>query len=275
MKPELLQQVQTKQIEIMDVIHSMCVENDIVYYIIGGTALGAVRHGGFIPWDIDIDIAMPRADYERFLSLCTERLPRGLTCYSYKCDSHYFPPHALVALDNSKLIQKNDYLNPRLKRYGIFVDIFPLDVAPEKTVDRKKQAKKISKIRNMKVRKKGIVYSENSKSVRLVKKLVSLLYIFVSENSLNRKLDSCMQQYSNEIDENSCWCSMASHYSYEKQCMPKEIYGKPLLVEFAGRKYYAPEKIDEYLRRIFNDYMKLPDKEQQQYQMDYFVDAEW
>lgn len=275
MTPELLLQVQNKQIEIMDVIHDVCKKNDIEYYIIGGTALGAVRHGGFIPWDIDIDIAMSRVNYERFLSLSEEILPEELVCYSHKNEADYFPPHALVALKNSKLIQKDDYLNPKLKRYGIYVDIFPLDVAPDDEEKRRKQAKRISAIRNAKTRKKAITYSQNSTLVKTVKKIVSLMYSFVSMESLNQKLDASMKQYSEQSDSNACWCSMASHYSYKKQCMPKEIYGKPTLINFAGRQYYAPEILDEYLKRIFNDYMKLPSKEQQQYQMDYFVDAEW
>lgn len=271
----MLRQVQKKQMEIMDIIHDLCVKERINYYIIGGTALGAVRHGGFIPWDIDIDIAMPRIDYERFLSLCEKVLPSELKCYSYKNEDDYFPPHALVALKKSKLIQKNDYLNPKLKRYGIFVDIFPLDVAPEDEKSRLKQAKRITAIRNAKTRKKAIMYSENSTLVRLVKKIVSVPYIFVPMKHLNKRLDDCMKKYIDEIDKNSCWCSMASHYSYKKQCMSKEIYGNPTLVDFDGRKYYAPEKLDEYLKVIFNDYMKLPTKEQQQYQMDYFIEAEW
>lgn len=271
----MLRQVQKRQIEIMDIIHDFCVKEKIHYYIIGGTALGAVRHNGFIPWDIDIDIAMQRADYEKFLSLSEKGLPSELKCCYYKNENDYFPPHALVALKNSKLIQKDDYLNPKLKRYGIFVDIFPLDVAPEDEKDRIKQAKRIAAIRNAKTRKKAIMYSENSTLIRLVKKLVSLLYVFVPMKYLNKKLDACMQKYSGEINKNSCWCSMASHYSYKKQCMSKTIYGTPTLVEFDGRKYFAPEKLDEYLKIIFNDYMRIPSEEQQQYQMDYFIDAEW
>lgn len=106
MNLELLQQVQKKQIEIMDMVHNLCVNEEISYYIVGGTALGAIRHGGFIPWDVDIDIAMPRGDYERFLAICDEKLPKNLICYHFRKESDYFPPHALISLDNSKMIQK-------------------------------------------------------------------------------------------------------------------------------------------------------------------------
>lgn len=274
MEIELLKKVQEKQIEIMDIIHGICVSEGISYYIIGGTALGAVRHKGFIPWDVDIDIAMPRKDYERFIALAEDLLPKGYTCYHYRKEKDYFPPHALVAVDNSQLIQKDDYLNPTLKRYGVFVDIFPLDIAPEDEAEREKQAKRIKLIRSLKQYKKGILYTENSAFIRLVKKLVSILLCIVPMKSLNCLLDKTMRLYSCEED-NSCWCSMASHYSYKKQCMSKEIYGAPTLVEFTSREYYAPEKLDEYLTRIFKDYMKLPDEKQRQYMIDYFIDAKW
>lgn len=274
MNIELLQKVQDKQIEMMDIIHDICVNNSIEYYIIGGTALGAVRHGGFISWDFDIDIAMSRVNYDKFISLAKEKLPNNLTCHYYKNEKDYFPPHALVSLNNSVLIQKDDYLNPTLKRYGIFIDIFPLDIAPNDKKLQEKQAKKIKKIKLSKTIKKAISYSQNGFLKRFIKKLYSLKYLFVSVEKLNERLDKEMRRYESQFD-NDNWCSMASHYSYKKQCMPKEIYGTPTLIDFAGRKYFAPQNLDEYLKRIYGDYMKLPSKEQQIAQMEYFIHAEW
>ena len=76
-----------------------------------------------------------------------------------------------------------------------------------------------------------------------------------------------MQMY-NDTSEAECWCSMSSQYKYSKQCMPKEIYGTPTLIEFEGRQYYAPEHYIDYLTRLYGDYMKLPTKEAQQANMD-------
>lgn len=273
MNLEKIKELQQKQIEIMDVIHDICEKHKINYYIIGGTALGAVRHGGFIPWDIDIDIAMFRKDYEMFKEVCKTSLSEKYKYVDWNVDENYYPPHALVVMKNTKLVQKNDFLNPKLKRYGIFLDIFPLDQAPNDFILQQKQKQLLIKYRTQKERKMGITYEENKCIVRAIKKIVSILYSPIKMSKINERQEKAMKQYNDS--ESQFWCSMASHYSYEKQCMPKEYYGKPTLIEFEGREYYAPEQIIEYLERIFGDYMKIPSKESQQKQMDYFIDAEW
>ena len=269
-----LREVQLQQLKIMDSIHSLCEENRLTYYIIGGTALGAVRHGGFIPWDFDIDIAMPRKDYDRFVDEVSGALPTQFSCHSWKNEENYYPPHALVTLNGSGLTQKNDYLNPKLKRYGIFVDIFPLDQSPDEEELRKDQARDLRRLSRMKTRKFAISYKENSQVKLLAKKALSLCYALISVKKINEKQEVCMKRYA-ALPETKNWCSMASHYSYAKQCMPKEIYGTPQLIPFEERHYYAPEQLDEYLKRIFGDYMKLPSPEKQKEQRDYFINASW
>ena len=76
-------------------------------------------------------------------------------------------------------------------------------------------------------------------------------------------------------EETKCICSMASHYSYAKQCMPREIYGTPVLLEFEGRQYYAPAQHNEYLQRLFGDYMQLPPEEQRQANLEIFTSIEY
>lgn len=274
MQIELLEKIHELQLGIMDNIHEICENNNLTYYLIGGSALGAVRHGGFIPWDIDIDIAMPRKDYDLFVNKYSSMLDEKYKCHSWQTEDNYYPPHALVALKGSKMIQRDDYLNPRLKRYGIYLDIFPLDIAPDDEELQKKQAAELVKYKKMKNRKLAITYSKNSFVKRLIKQAVRLMYLPTTINSINKKQHEEMTRYANN-ESAKFWCSMASHYSYKKQCMPKEIYGTPCLVNFSGRQYFAPQQLDEYLTRIYNDYMKLPDKEHQQYQIDYFVDAKW
>ena len=88
--------VQMKILDIMKYIDSVCRRNGIVYYIMGGTALGAVRHGGFIPWDDDIDIGMRRKDYEKFLKVVQKELPEG-----YHVQNFYTEPNTpVIVLEN-------------------------------------------------------------------------------------------------------------------------------------------------------------------------------
>lgn len=259
--------LQQTQLEIMDEIHRICTENGIVYYMIGGTALGAVRHGGFIPWDLDIDIAMKRADYDLFKKICTTQLNERFMYRDYTNTSNYDHPHALVCIKNTVLISKFDVFNPEQENLGIYLDIFPLDNAPDDAALQQKQKHCILNISKTKRFKVGRCYHAG-RLKRLAKKTVSTLMFWTSVDALNAKLDACMRQYNSQ--PTGYLCSMASHYSYEKQCMPEEIYGEPQLIAFEGRAYYAPAQLDDYLKRIFKDYMKLPPEEERQANLDVF-----
>lgn len=252
--------LQKAQLEIMDEVHRICVNNNITYYMIGGTALGAVRHGGFIPWDIDIDIAMKRTDYDRFKQACEMCLDDRFIYRDYMNSHNYDHPHALLCIKNTVLVNKFDKYNPNTENLGIYLDIFPLDNAPLKIEEQKKQAKDLTNIKKLKKYKVAMCY--NHKALKnIVKKLVSLAIFWTSVDKLNVKMDKCMRRYNNQAT--GYVCSMASHFSYEKQCMPEEVYGVPQLIKFEDRQYYCPQNVDKYLKRIYNDYMKLPPEEEQ------------
>ena len=259
--------LQQTQLEIMDEVHRICVENSIEYYIIGGTALGAVRHGGFIPWDLDIDIAMRRNDYDRFKEVCAEKLNSRFCYRDYTNTKDFTHPHALVCINNTVLVNKFDKFNPKYENLGIYLDIFPLDEAPAKPQKQEKQKKKILQIKNKKRCKVAFSYGDG-KCKDIVKQIISKSMFWTSIDKINAEMDACMRRYNGE--KTGLLCSMASHYSYNKQCMSEDVYGKPQLVAFEGREYYAPAQLDTYLKLIYKDYMKLPPVEAQRANLDVF-----
>ncbi len=262
--------LQCVQMEIMDEVHRICCENSVNYYIIGGTALGAVRHGGYIPWDLDIDIAMPRADYERFAEICTSELSKRFVYRDYKNTSAFSHPHALVCIKNTYLTVKSSKYNPKDENLGIYLDIFPLDNAPSDKLLQQSQIAELEKIKRIKLWKRAYRYRRNFKNT-VVKKLVSMLIFWTDVDKLNYNFDKVSRKY--EDSDTGLWCSMSSHYSYSKQCMPSSVYGKPQLIKFENREYYAPEKLDDYLTRIYGDYMKLPPEEERQANLGYFEEV--
>ena len=133
--------LQKVELDILLEADKICKELDIKYYLIGGTLLGAVRHGGFIPWDVDIDIAMLRRDYEIFRDYCIKNNSNGKLFYEdYTTEKNHSECHAILKLKGTEVRyttrSKDKYT---LQHNGIYMDIFPLDFAPNEYKKQKKQ----------------------------------------------------------------------------------------------------------------------------------------
>lgn len=274
MNKEIVRQLQLKQIEIMDVIHEICTNNGIRYYLIGGSCLGAVRHKGFIPWDVDIDIAMPREDYDIFFSSLASKLPSNLIAHTYKTDEIFDKSHGLVCMKDTVLLTQSDLENPTIPRFGIFVDVMPLDKCPDSISDQKKHKQDYLMIKKMRKTKLVRIYKADSFLKRMVKHVMRGMFFWVSVKTINRWQEKVMKRYADKKDA-AYWCSMASHFSYEKQHMRKEIYGQPTLMDFEDRQYYCPEQPDMYLKRLYGDYMRLPNQNDQERMYQYYAVAKW
>ena len=122
---ELLRKVQLTELEILKTVDKICRENNIKYSLCGGTLLGAVRHKGFIPWDDDIDIAMRRDDYNRFLSLWEQSHPDGYLLQNKSNTPNFSQTFSKIRKDKTTFLQfKNE---AGMYHTGIFIDIFPFD----------------------------------------------------------------------------------------------------------------------------------------------------
>lgn len=265
-----LKMLQAKQLEIMDAIHKVCGDNNITYYLIAGSCLGAVRHGGIIPWDVDIDIAMPRDDYEHFFRIAGNSLPNTMDVHTYLTDEAFLKPHGLVCLKDTVLLSKSDLDNPQIPNFGIFIDVFPLDKCPNNPNLQTKHKNDYLRIGKLKKIKFSPIYKENTFLVKVVKHLCRLVLKPLSVRTINRWQQNVMMRYSN-LEPCNLWCSMASKYKYEKQLMPKDYYGKPQLIKFEDREFYIPEQPEKYLTKLYGDYMKLPSKDEQEKLRNYFI----
>ena len=258
MTKEELRTYQLIQLELLDYFHTFCVENNLCYYLIGGTLLGAVRHKGFIPWDPDIDVAIPRKDYEIFKE---KMLDNGNDKYYY---SHYLTeknhasPHALLRLKKTHVI-----INGKKSKHedsdGIYLDIFPLDYPPENKRLQKKQENSIKRIRKIIYYKRCTIFDKNKHIKNALKWFISICLKPISLRFLNKRLDKIEMKYSN-ISSNYL-VSMSSHYSYSKQMIKKDVYGKPKNILFEGKYYYSPNNEKAYLEQIFGkNYMEPPNE---------------
>lgn len=124
-----LRKLQMVELEILNEFVRLCEKHDLRYYLVGGTLLGAVRHQGFIPWDDDIDVAMPREDYDSFAKIAPQELNSQYFYQSPDTDPHYFLTYAKVRKNGTEVYEER-FENSRFHK-GIFIDIFPLDFCPK------------------------------------------------------------------------------------------------------------------------------------------------
>ena len=140
---EDLQLLQLCEELILKEIDKICIKHNICYFVGGGTALGLRRHGGFIPWDDDIDINMPRDDYNRFLKIAISELPDFLFLQNHNTDANFPRLYSKVRLKGTKFVEYQ-YRNLKMEQ-GIFIDIFPMDQALDNVKFLRKMDKRISK----------------------------------------------------------------------------------------------------------------------------------
>ena len=273
MTSEEIRKYQFAQLELMKMVDELCSKLNLTYYIIGGTLLGAVRHGGFIPWDPDIDIAMPREDYEKMREYWASNPSDRYFYQHYSTEKNHCSPHAMIKIKNSHVVIGNHETRFNPAYDGIYLDIFPLDNPPENKKLQEKQMRKIKRIRNIIYLKSGCVYKENNLIIRLIKRAISVLLTPVSFRHENKKLDVVMQEYNNPASE--YLVSMASRYSYWKQLMPKTVYGTPIRINFEGLLLAAPAETEDYLTRLYGDYMKLPSEEHRAAMLSYVKKVEY
>lgn len=260
-------QLQQAQLEIMDEIHRICTKNGIDYYIVGGTGIGAMRHKGFIPWDVDIDISMYRDDYEKFKRVCLEDLNVRFEYKDWTTVQDYNRAHSVVCIKNTSLPTFFDKYNSDAFNVGIFVDVMPLDNVSNDEKLCKTQEEELQKLLKLKQYKLGFKYSSNLLKCCLKNVIKAALYPLPLKY-INKRIEGVMLRYNSQ--ETKMVCNMAGKYAFSVESVPREYFGEPRLVEFEGRKYYAPARINDYLTQIYGDYMKLPPEHERKENLLYF-----
>ncbi len=238
--------VQLKALECLDELDRICEKHGISYFISWGTVLGAVRHGGFIPWDDDIDVCMMYPDYLKFLQVCTTELDKdNFFVQTPDTDYNTLVPYAKLRMNNTTSMDEK-YSHIKM-HWGLCIDIFPLRNAPESEKKRKKLVF-LSKLLRLTLRRR-VISGVN-------KLLVDVLCTVFTEKRFRKMLYSqidklCPENETGTIFDMEGISSNKIFYSTE---LVKEV--APM--EFEGKQYPCPKNTHEYLTYLYGDYMTPP-----------------
>lgn len=253
------------ELRILKTVRDFCDENDIKYYLCGGTMIGAIRHGGFIPWDDDIDIIMPRSDYRKFISIFPKNGLKGFKLLSpYNTDDCCI---VFTKVYDTNTIKQDREVDKRYWNYGVDIDIFPTDGVPQDPQKCDAYFKKQYKSFHVFLALVGGYDFVGS----IPKKILKYVYTFIIKcfgkigmlNShriamkINERAEANLIETSDKVA-----ISIFPHYG-KKEIVTKEGFLKQIKVKFEDDYFTAPSNYDEYLSSVYGDYMKLPPAEKQ------------
>lgn len=250
-----LREIQLNSLDILKKIKEICEIEKITYFLGYGTLLGAVRHQGFIPWDDDIDIMMPREDYERFIKYCIIN-KEELGCFSlkhYSTSKEYIYPIARFCDTKYRI----EYENAKDYGLGLFVDIYPLDGID---LNNKKFIKQLQ-LKQTLISFCGISGYKSTKSIikNFIKYPLFLISRLLKINSLLQNIDKTSKKYNYKTSKDvECVIWGMKYYK-----TPKILFEKIKLQKFEDDYFNIPVGYDKILKAYYGNYMELPPIEKQ------------
>ena len=245
-----------KLLELLSWFHHFCEKHGLRYYALGGTMLGAARHHGFIPWDDDIDVGMPRPEYERFRALMEkEAQARFLLETPENSGKDYFYPFFKLYDTTTTLVENTRY---RLKR-GVYLDIFPLDGFGRTEEEARETFARIKKAHNLLLCRVAGWRKGRKLHKNLAAKFMQLLPFINNKKLLLQLCDKCKEK-----DYAACtWVGNPVGAWGMREIMPVEVMGEPTLCTFEDLQIYGVADPDAYLTRLYGNWKQPPPPEKQ------------
>lgn len=249
-----LRQLQLLELEALIAVADLCAKNNITFFLRGGSVMGAVKYKGFIPWDDDMDIAVPRQDYERLIEVSQQQSwsdKFSIISYRYNPSMHCYFPRVLLNEDERLKLQL-----PRNNLLGlVLIDILPLDGSPNNKLLREIYFAKIYLLRAL----AGVWTLDIHETVDMHetgKKGVLRILKFLQIHRLYKQVDIYHQLeklYSKYDWKHSKFSGTITGSLYRKEILPTEYWGNGILADFEGKQFRIPARFDDYLKQLYGE----------------------
>lgn len=247
------------QLDLLNEFKKICEQNNIKYFLTGGTLIGAIRHNGFIPWDDDIDVGMLRNEYEKFLEIAPRYIDSNYELFDWNKDLN--SPLPFLKLKIKGTHYKEFHSQDSKMNDSIFIDIFPYDNVPSSHIKKILQAIKIFIYRKLLLIKCNFNLTEGKIGKKIIYAPIYLLSIFYDLNELKNKCIKEMKKYNTH--ESNYIINHAGSYSYNRETINREWIENTIMHKFEKYEYMIPKMYNEFLTHVYGNYMKLPPQEQQ------------
>lgn len=256
-KPLALEEIQKANLETLKFISKICDQEGIKYILAYGTLIGAIRHKGFIPWDDDLDIMIPRPDYDRLVSYFNEHREELTPYRAMNMDNTPGYPHMITRICDTRY--RIDVDNENDCGMGLFVDCVCIDGCGNSYVEANKimdGVKKYCHLIFLSERKKLELGTTKGVKRKLVKPFAYFYAKLIGTQRLVKKLLSLVDT-SSYGQSKYVACLIWPTY-FNREILKKEYLEERVLVDFEDAKFYAPRDYDGYLRQLYGDYMTPP-----------------
>ncbi len=251
-----LRKLQLLEVSLLQKFQQICDLNHITYYFVGGGLIGVLRHGGFIPWDDDMDIVMPRDDYDKFIEICKTGIGNG---YAIVSDWNYILSRFV---DLESIIERPSAFEALQE--NVWIDLFPIDGMPNNVFLRWLHMKYALLLRYI------LILTDVSRLAGKKKRPfyeAMILHFFnyiplfklLKKERVCKMLDRCMRRY--RYNTSKYCCNLIGRYR-SKEIQLKERWGNPVSLVFEGIEVKVPHMYHEFQTHIYGDYMQLPPENQ-------------
>lgn len=257
MKELSISETQKISLEILHIVADICETQNYRYCLMYGTLIGAVRHKGYIPWDDDVDIMMPREDYEKFLKYFKNNIQKYPHLKIFNPDECKAYPYMITRISDERY--QIDMANEKPYGMGVFIDIYPFDgmgMSYEEAVSYGRKGDRLSSFCYQATRRHLAIETTTSFVRKVIKPFVFVVCRIIGKNFFQNNLKKLVGRYDYDKSKYVGCVVWASHV--EKDIYQKAWFDETKLAPFEQYEFRIPVKYDKILKQTYGDYMKLP-----------------